>query len=194
MTGLPDVIELGPEDEARRLWRGAVEARGSAEEDLVAFCEAIELGLRAAEILAMERLNPIKDQFPATIAIQLERPGPEVDPVEDAMRVPNTLRFTEILDLLSEEGLDCVAPGLHRGWEDRRFSCRRSRETARDAFGFTLSEGDRTHLLVLSAYRNRIFRAPPPVRVVRDDVLAAFSALDRLLEGLGWGRGGEMAE
>jgi hypothetical protein len=184
MTDLPDTLELAPEEEARRLWQGAGEALERARADLVALCEALDLGLRAAEILVVDRLSPIKDQFPATIAIQLQRPRPEVHPVEDATTVPNSLQFTEILDLLSEEGLECVAPGLHRGWEDRRFSCQRSRVTAQRALGVSLDEDQRADLLLLSAYRNRIFRAPPPVRVVPAEIQSAFHSLDRLMREL----------
>ncbi len=181
---LPDEFELGPEEEAHRLWQGAREAMGRAEEDLVALCEALDLGLRAAEILVIERLSPIRDEFPATIAIQLERPEPGVDTLEDAVTVPNSLQFTEILDLLSDEELDCVAPGLHRGWEDRRFSCKRSRVTAHEAIQVTLSEKERRDLLLLSAYRNRIFRAPPPVRIAPKEILEAFGSLGGLMEKL----------
>ena len=184
MSDLPEVFDLGAEEEAERLWQGAKTARESASDDLVALCEALDLGLRAAEILVIRKLSPIKDQFPATIAIQLGTPDPEVDTREDAITVPNSLQFTDILDLLSGEELECVSPGLHRGWEDRRFSCRRSRVTAREAMGMALTEAERTDLLLLAAYRNRIFRAPPPVRVVRNEILGAYPALESLVEAL----------
>ena len=144
----------------------------------------MDLGLRAAEILVIEGLSPVRDQFPATIAVQLERPRPEVDPLEDAINVPNTLEFTEILDLLSQEGLECVAPSLHRGWEDRRFSCKRSRVTAQEVLEVDLGEGERGDLLLLSAYRNRIFRTPPPVRVAPEEILEAFGSLEGLIRRL----------
>ena len=73
---------------------------------------------------------------------------------------------------------------MHRGWEDRRFSCRRSRTTAREAIGITLDESDPSDLLLLSAYRNRLFRCPPPVRVEPGEIRRAFGALDRLAGGL----------
>ncbi len=182
MSEKPEVILLGAEEEAERLWQGALRAQGSASDDFVALCEALDLGLRAAEILVTHKLQPLKDQFPATIGIQLETPSPEVDPERDAINVPNSLPFIAILDLLSGEEMDCVAPGLHRGWEDRRFSCRRSRVTAGEALGVTLTEEERHQLLVLAAYRNRIFRSPPPVQVNRGQVLEAFPALNKLME------------
>lgn len=184
MSELPAVIELGPEEEGRRLWQGALRAQETSAGDLVALCEVLDLGLRAAEILVTDRLQPVKSEFPATIGIQLDTPTPEVDAYRDSVNIPNSLPFVSILDLLSGEELECVSPTLHRGWEDRRFSCRRSRITAKAALGITLNEEERNQLLLLAAYRNRIFRSPPPVRVVRDDVLGAFPALNRLMEKL----------
>ena len=70
MSSLAEVILLGPEEEARRLWDGALLARERAADDLVALCESLDLGLRAAEILTVHRLNPIRDRFAAT-----ERPA-----------------------------------------------------------------------------------------------------------------------
>ncbi|MFH1764747.1 MAG: hypothetical protein ABIF09_11190 [Gemmatimonadota bacterium] len=184
MSNLPDIIQLEAEEEASRLWQGAVKAQEAASEDFVALCQALDLGLRTAEILVTHRLQPVKNRFPATIGIQLDTPTPEVDPHRDAITVPRSLPFTDIVDLLSGEGMECVAPGLHRGWEDRRFSCRRSRVTATEALGITLTEEEREQLLLLAAYRNRIFRAPPPVRVVREEILGAFPVLNRLVEEL----------
>lgn len=184
MSPLADVVDLGPEEEASRLWDGALEARASAADDLVALCESLDLGLRAAEILTVHILNPIREQFPATIAVQLEMPRPEVEPQRDGIQVPKALQFNEVIDLLSDLELECVSPGMHRGWEDRRFSCRRSRVTAQEATGVTLSHKEQHHLLILAAYRNRLFRTPPPVQVRPRDILAAFGALDRLVAGL----------
>lgn len=184
MSEMSPIIHMEAEDEADRLWKGALRAQESASEDFVALCEALDLGLRTAEILVTHRLQPVKDQFPATIGIQLDTPSPEVDARRDAITIPTSLPFTAILDILSGEEMECVAPGLHRGWEDRRFSCHRSRVTAGEALGITLNEEERDQLLLLAAYRNRIFRSPPPVTVVRDDILAAFPALNRLVDAL----------
>ena len=184
MSSLADVIELGPEEEARRLWDGAMEARTRAADDLVALCESLDLGLRAAEILTVYRLNPIRDQFPATIGLQLEMPGPEVDLHRDGIQVPKAIQFNEVIDLLSDPELACVSPGMHRGWEDRRFACRRSRVTAQEAIGVTLDAEEQDQLLTLAAYRNRLFRTPPPVLVRPRDIIDAFAALDRLVAGL----------
>ena len=98
--------------------------------------------------------------------------------------MPKAIQFNEVIDLLSDPELECVSPGMHRGWEDRRFSCRRSRVTAQEATGVTLSADEQLQLLTLAAYRNRLFRTPPPVIVRTQDILSAFDALDRLVEGL----------
>jgi hypothetical protein len=173
MTQLPSAIELGLEDEARRLWNGALEARKGAADDLVSLLESLDLGLHAAEILVIQRLQPL-----------LNTPAPEVDLRQDAINVPKVLGFTDAIDLLSAEDLECVSPGMHRGWEDRRFSCRRSRAAAREAVGVTLTARDQEQLLVLAAYRNRLFRCPPPVRVVPGEILSAFDRLEILVNGL----------
>ena len=184
MNQLAGVIELSPREEARRLWNGALAAHEAASSDLVAMCEALDLGLRSAEILAVQLLRPVKGDFPATIGAQLDTPVPEVDVMRDAINVPRALEFTDVVDLLSDPSLDCVSPGMHRGWEDRRFSCRRSRETAQAATGVTLAADEQKDLLLLSAYRNRVFRCPPPVRIVPDEILSAFVTLRRLVDAM----------
>jgi len=184
MTQKADVIELGPVDEARRLWRGALEARKASPDDIVSLCEALDLGLHAAEILVIHLLQPVKESFPATIQAQLHVPSPEVDPYRDGINVPKVLQFPDAIDLLSAEDLECVSPGMHRGWEDRRFACRRSRTAAQEAIGVNLGAEDQRQLLLLAAYRNRLFRCPPPVRVVPAEIQSAFQNLDRLMEGL----------
>jgi hypothetical protein len=183
-TPLPGTITLGPDDEARRLWSAAQAARARAESDLVALVEAVEFGIRAAEVLAIQRLQPAKERFPATIAAQLATPSDEVEPHRDAIHVPKVLQFIDVIDLLSGEALECVSPGMHRGWEDRAFACRRSRGVARDVIGVTLTAPDQAHLLLLVAYRNRLFRCPPPVRLVTAEIQSALPALVRLVEQL----------
>lgn len=185
MTPLADSIVLGPEEEAARLWKGALEAYSKAADSLVALCESLDLGIRSAEILAIRRLQPVKGDFPATIALLLETPDAEVDVARDAISMERSLQFADVLDLLSDGELECVSPSLHRGWEDRRFACRRSRRTAQAAAGVTLAARDREQLLLLAAYRNRIFRTPPPVRIEPNRVLLAFASLERLVGELG---------
>jgi len=184
MELLPETIILEAEDEAERLWKGAQEAFDRAGASLVSLCESLDLGIRAAEILAIQKLQPVKEKFPATLVLQLETPRAEVDAHRDAVTIPKAMQFTDILDLLSREELECVSPKLHRGWEDRRFSCRRSRATAAEAIGLSVDEGERKRLLLLAAYRNRIFRYPPPIRIVTAEIVEAFPALARLVQGL----------
>ncbi len=184
MSQHPETIVLDSAEEAARLWQGALAAFEQAETSLVSLCEALDLGLRAAEILVVERLQPVKEQFPATITLQLQLPVPEVEAYRDAVTVPKSLQITEILDLLAADGLECVAPRLHRGWEDRRFSCARSRQTAREAAGVTLEKQEVDHLLLLAAYRNRLFRYPPPIRIEPAEITAAFPTLRGLVERL----------
>ena len=73
---------------------------------------------------------------------------------------------------------------MHRGWEDRRFSCARSRKVAIEAIGFTIDALARERLLLLAAYRNRLFHYPPPVSIEPGEVRDAFPALTDLMQRL----------
>lgn len=184
MSALPESIVLGPEDEARRLWNAALTLESKAADDIVALCELLDLGLHAAEILAIQKLIAVKDRFPATIALQLDTPDAEVEVQRDAISLPKALQFGDMVDLLSAAELPCVGPRLHRGWEDRRFSCRRSRDTAQEAVGFSLNAVEQEKLLLLAAYRNRIFRYSPPVRIEPEPILDAFGVLRTVIDRL----------
>ena len=184
MVQTREAITLSPTEEADRLWRGALDAYDQSDQTITTICEYLDLGLRTAEILVVRKLQPVKGRFPATIGMMLESPEAEIQVYRDAVDVPHTVQFTEALDLLSEEGLECVGPNLHRGWEDRRFSCRRSRRTSLDAIGFSIGEADRERLLMLSACRNRIFRLPPPVTLEPEAIRSDFSSLIDLVERL----------
>lgn len=184
MSAPGEAVTLDADEEAHRLWQGALAALGASDHELTSLSEALDLGLRAVEVLAFRRLEGARDQFPAPIAALFDSPGPEIDVERDAVESPRALGFTDVLDLLSDDELECVAPDLHRGWEDRRFSCRRSRATAREAIGFALADEERRALLTLAAYRNRIFRLPPPVRLVPSEIRSAFGALVSLVERL----------
>ena len=184
MHTLPATITLAPTEEAKHLWLNAVNAFERGGEGVGALSEALEFGIRAVHILAVERLQPIADRFPATIASQLEAPDPEVVPYRDGLKELHALQFIDILDLLSEDGADCVSPHMHRGWEDRRASCHRSRQLGRSACGVVLTPEARDKLVLLEAYRNRIFRVPPPVRIVPAEIHDAFPELEMLYEKL----------
>lgn len=184
MTEIDAAVTLDAEEEAARLWQGAALAFETAGDDIAPLLESLELGLRAAEIFAFRRLEPERQSFAPAIGALLDSPPPEVEVRRDAIEIPRVLQFTDVLDLLSEESLDCVGPDLHRGWDDRRLSCRRARATARETVGLELSDDERRALLKLSAYRNRVFRLPPPVRLEAREIRDAFPALIYLVERL----------
>ena len=184
MSPLPESILLEPGEEAARLWEGAQSAHARAGESLADLCAAIDLGIRAVEIRAVVRLQQARDQFPATIGAQLATPDPAIDPKRDATETPKVLSFVDLLDLMSGEDLGCVSLRLHTGWEDRRFSCKRSRVVAREQTGLSLDADEREQLLRLAAYHNRIFRLPPPVLVTPGEVMGAYPALVALYDKL----------
>jgi hypothetical protein len=179
-----DGVILTPEGEAERLWRRAEEAFIRAPGSIAQLCEAIDLGVRVIEIGVVSRLQPIRNQFPATIAALLESPPPDVDPMRDFVHPPHSLSYLDVVDMLSEDTLACISHSLHRGWEDRRESCRRSRERTRNVIGFSLSEDERKPLMLIGAYRNRLFALPPPVRIVPSEVIGAFPSLAVLADRL----------
>lgn len=180
MTRVFETRTLDPQEEAQCLWQGAEEAASHAGESFATLCEALDLGVRAVEILAVFRLRPAHDTFAASIAMLLESPAAKVDPTRDAIHIPRSMSFLDVIDVLSDDPLECVSPKLHHGWEDRRFSCLRSRKLAREVTGVTLDAEEREDLLLLAAYRNRIFRVSPPVTIVPDEIIAAYPALRRL--------------
>lgn len=179
-----DEVTLTAEGEAERLWRRAEEAFIQAPGSIAQLCEAIDLGVRVVEIGVVSRLQPIAPEFPATIAALLESPPAEVDTMRDFVHPPKSLTFLDIVDMLSQEKLPCISQQLHRGWEDRIESCRRSREKTLNAIGFSLSEEERKPLMLIGAYRNRLFALPPPVRIIPKQVISAFPTLSVLAEKL----------
>jgi len=89
-----------------------------------------------------------------------------------------------VLDMLSARDVPCISPQLHHGWEDRDASCRRSRARTERVTGFSIDEDQRRDLMLIGAYRNRIFSLPPPVKVVPGEVLEAYPTLIDLVERL----------
>ncbi len=184
MSTLPDVLQLSSLEEADRLWRGAREAFSTADARLVSLCSAIDLGLRAAELYAVDRLKETKHSFASQIRDRLEANDPKVHWRRDALGAPSCVDFRVLLDLMSAAELECIAPDAHRSGEASPSSCERSRGAASSVLGFSLSGEDRDLLLLLLAYRNRIFRCAPPVDLRKDEVLVAFPALVQLVERL----------
>ncbi len=184
MNELPELLHLSPFEEADRLWRGARDAFSTAGERLVSLSSAVDLGLRAAELYAVGRLRDTKHAFPPQIRDRLEAADPRVHWRRDALETPACVDFRVLLDLMSEAELECIAPDAHLSDEPSRFSCERCRAAAHAALGFSLSGEDRDLLLLLLAYRNRIFRCAPPVDVRKAEILVAFPALAQLVERL----------
>ena len=184
MSGTLGTVTVSPSEEVMRLWEGATQAFEAARGDFGALLSALDLGVRAVELAAIRKLQRISASFPATIQAELEAPPEAVDVARDAMAAPKSLHFVEVLDLFSDDELDCVGPNLHRGWEDKRPSCLRLRRIARESVGAHVDAASRQALLLLAAYRNRLFRLPPPVKVVVPDVVGAFPVLARLYEML----------
>ncbi len=184
MIDVNEVLELSAADEASRLWEASKEIYHAAPQDVSAILESLDLGIRAVEILGFHRIEPVRDKFPATIASHLEPPAPDVEVQRDAVEQPRCLGFRELLDLMSEEELPCVARDMHHGWEDRRCACMRGRALTNEAIGFSVGADDREQLLLLLAYRNRIFRYPPPVRIVVSEVVDSFPRLEELVKKL----------
>jgi len=179
-----DGVLLSPEDEAERLWKGAQKAFETAPESIADLSEALDLGVRDVEIMAAQRLQAVRRKLPSTVSCLIDPLSLKVHPSRDAIRVPNSLRFIDVLDMLSAEHLSCISPHLHHGWEDHAASCRHAREHTREATGISLDAESRNALMVIAAYRNRIFVVPPPVRIVPAEVIDAFPVLVTLAEQL----------
>jgi len=184
MSTVQEGVWLSPENEAERFWQEAQEALFKAGESVACLSEAVDLGVRVVDILTVRCLEPMRDEFPATIARLLEPLPPAVDPYRDFLHPPKALQFIDVLDMLSAEDLTCISPHLHHGWEDREASCHRSRARTRKATGFSVDAQQRDALMLIGAYQNRIFTLPPPVQVVPEDVLEAYAALVELVERL----------
>ena len=179
-----DGILITPEGEAERLWRSAEEALILSSGSFVQLFQAVELGVRVVEIVAVAQLQRVRHRFPATITSLLESPPVEVEPIRDFVHPPRSLRFVDIVDMLSEEDLPCLSQGLHRGWEDRVESCRRTRDIAQSATNMSIGPTERENLTMIGAYRNRLFEMPPTLKVVPADVIGAYPALAIIAERL----------
>lgn len=148
----------------------------------------LALALRALQLLCLLRLQPEREKFPATNRALMSVPEPEIEPERDALALPaDFLGAIDIIDLLSEQDLDCVAPHLHRGWQDRRRSCAQARDLCADAFGFSITGEERQTLLAALAICNRVFCIPPPVTLEPAAVSAAFAPVLMLIEKIARG-------
>ena len=147
---------------------------------------ALVLAVRAAELRVVVRLLPVADRFPATIQGHLAGAGSPVVGVQDAFVDPaGPIDLLDLLELLSERGLSCIAPRLFRGWQDRVQARREARAICAEAVGFSITAGERDALLLALALRNRLLRIPPPVELEPEAVEEALKAVTGLLERLG---------
>ncbi len=169
---------------------GALERSGTGRgQDPVALTAGLELALRAFHLLTLGRLYQVKDQFPATNQSLMSVPEPAIDPPLDALAHPaDFLAQIDLLDLLSAEDLPCVAPGLHRGWQDRTRSCQHARRITAGAVGFSIDAEEREELLGALALANRVHCIPPPVTLEAETVRQAHRPVLRLIERLAAGR------
>ncbi len=146
----------------------------------------LALAVRALQVLCLHRLQPVREKFPATNRALMQVPDPQIEPERDALALPaDFLGTIDIIDLLSEPELACVAPHLHRGWQDRRRSCDQARGLAAEAFGFSITGDERESLLAALAICNRVFCIPPPVTLEVAGVAAAYEPVLALIERIG---------
>ncbi len=146
----------------------------------------LELAFRSFHLLALAKLEPAKSQLPATNQALMAVPEAAIEVRRDALvHRADFLAPIDVLDLMSESGLPCVAPHLHRGWQDRQRSCLHARQVAASAFGFWIGGDERDTLLAGLAIANRVALVPPPVTCDRIAIRAAFHPVLRLIERLG---------
>jgi hypothetical protein len=154
-------------------------------DDALSRATTLEVLMRSAQLLAVAALRSVRDSYPATNQFLFQEPEAEIVVARDALvDGGDFLRFADLLDLLSEESLPCVASRLHRGWQDRVQSCREARRVSQEAAGFSLGPEERAALLSGLAVANRVFRIPPPLDLDAKRGAAGFDALLRLIERL----------
>lgn len=184
MKTLPEVLTLDAQEEASRLWQGAQDAFLLADQSLVSLCECVDLGMRAAELFAVARLQVMKQGFPEALRTHLQSQRPRIHWYRDALDGVPCVQFRVMLDLMSHPELECIAVDLHEKGSGSVFPCERARASAHSVIGFCLTGEDRDLLLLLLAYRNRIFRCVPPVEIHKEEVLVAFPVLVQLVAKL----------
>ena len=148
----------------------------------------LEAAFRAFHLLALSKLYRVKEQFPATNQGLMVVPEPQIHPERDALvHAADFLAPIDVIDLLSETGLPCVAPYLHRGWQDRQRSCLHARQLAASAFGFWIGGEERGALMTGIAIVNRVALVPPPVQLDPAATREAYKPVLHLVERLAAG-------
>ncbi len=112
-------------------------------------------------------------------------PEAQIHPERDALvHAADFLAPIDVIDLLSEKGLPCVAPHLHRGWQDRQRSCLHARQVTTGAIGFWIGGEERSALMAGLAIVNRVALVPPPVQLDPDAIRDAYKPVLHLVERL----------
>lgn len=168
---------------AEALLAALARTRLAPADDPVALAATLELATRVATLLVIERLAPLAASYPANVQALLAWPEPAIDSSRDSvLERSEFLGWRDAVDMLCAEPLPCVAPRLHRGWQDKTQSCRHARRVTRSAVGFAVDEAGARALLDGMAICNRVFVAPPPVRLDPARVRHAYLAVLDVVE------------
>jgi hypothetical protein len=156
-----------------------------AADDPFELAEALGMAVRAAHVLGQAHLLKIEQELPAGVQSMMELPETSLDAGRDAFVEPlDYLSFVDILDAISDDNLECVAPHLHRGWQDKKESCRNARRATKSSVGFSIGFSFRESLLQAAAIYNRVFLVPAPVELEINAVKTAVSSVLQLIENL----------
>jgi hypothetical protein len=185
MTSQESATDLDTRAMAANMIAGIAKSGLAASSEPLEVAQALAMAIRAAQLHCLGRLARVVSGFPATIQALMTLPEPGIDTDRDALaESQDFLGFLDMLDLLSGELLECLAPRLHRGWQDKVQSCRAARLLTLEAVGFELDEEQRASLLSALACVNRVFVVPPPVRLSPDEVREALEAVLGLIARL----------
>lgn len=167
---------LNSEEVLRGLERGGLVASDAPLE----LATALLLAGRAAQLQLLGAVRAVKDDLSALIQALLAEPGSALSPERDGLADPaEALLLEDLLDLISVEEAPCIAPRLHRGWQDRRQSCRDARRACTASAGLSVDETRRAALLEGLALIKRVFQLPPPLEL---DAAALRRGLTAFLE------------
>ncbi|MCP4603663.1 MAG: hypothetical protein GY847_24625 [Proteobacteria bacterium] len=170
---------------AERLLKSLVQSQLAASDDPIELAYAVGIEIRAAHLIGMEHINAVSHEFPASIQGLMDLPEPEIDTDRDAyVESHDYIGFLELIDILSEEESECIAPHIHRGWQDKVQSCREARGIARNATKYSIGTNYREWLLKAMAIHNRVFHVPAPVQLHSTKVRTALSSVLDLIERL----------
>ncbi len=177
------VIDLDSKVVAETLLASLAEAKLAASGSDLDVAQAIAVAIRAAHVLGVEQLGAISESFPASIRALLTVPEPTIDVSRDAaLEVQDSCAFIDLFDLLCDEDLPCLAPRLHRGWQDKTQSCRDARRLTASVVGFSIDGEFRHSLLGAVAITNRVFMVAPPVRLDHAQSRRSLAAVLRLID------------